>query len=768
MALSQPHANYTTALNNASSAGLDEDYLIILEYKDSSSGGKIGLSMDYSGNITDDEDGSSATVSFTPCITSSPSIREKIDLKNYSSSIGNVTVNIVDIETSESTFPLSNNNGRFSGEFPKSSGGRVFINSKVRIFSKVSSDTQTARFLKVFEGRLGSVQANFIAKTVSLKLNAYNPFKDIILPLTRDSLLGIPAPISYGNFTPNSTGGYATSGNFFEMPVHSNDGGFLTAVARDIAISSESVPHIFDDSTDSFIPIHHITSSDTGLASTVSSDGVHKTKFSTALIRTVKYKPDSIDTDTDNTGSSWTNTANILDSPSADDTSDFSSTTKTATINAGSGDDFSAVFNSDPITFNTPSIIGTVTNYAVTIVYKIVQTGDVATISGVHDLDMSLTKDANGDVTYGNSFANNGTNRPNGFTASQTTLADDATSSLITKTITFNSTDIAGDIPEFLSFRLSSTIEQDNDSSNRNHTVQFQVFDVRIVVSQKAKISGDNNQSGKREVLSIENVYNGANGYTASWDSSAITNIIDMHRDFIHRFGGLATSVTPTNYSSVKSARSNFDVRFHFYETRSLQSVLDKIQFEGAFIFRVNSQGNYVYINPDPPDDITSTSTGALTFSTSDIANVNFSIMPLQDLSTSHKLFYDLHPAKKTYRETLSRTSSDRSLLNFSTTQDNQQTFEFDTLTSSAGVTNWSDKYFARYGNVSNKIFVTMEITNPKFFYLEVGDVFNFNSSMGFAFDTDLDDDATGFIVLETQRSLGKLRVSAFNIGIET
>ena len=114
MALSQPHANYTTALNNASSAGLDEDYLIILEYKDSSSGGKIGLSMDYSGNITDDEDGSSATVSFTPCITSSPSIREKIDLKNYSSSIGNVTVNIVDIETSESTFPLSNNNGRFS------------------------------------------------------------------------------------------------------------------------------------------------------------------------------------------------------------------------------------------------------------------------------------------------------------------------------------------------------------------------------------------------------------------------------------------------------------------------------------------------------------------------------------------------------------------------------------------------------------------------------------------------------------------------------
>tara|TARA_A100000172_G_scaffold80972_1_gene72157 strand:+ start:1835 stop:4141 length:2307 start_codon:yes stop_codon:yes gene_type:complete len=768
MALSQPHANYTTALNNASSAGLDEDYLMILEYKTSSSSGKVGLSMDYSGNITDDEDSSGTTVSFTPCITSSPSIREKINIKNYTSSIGNVTVNIVDFENSVSTFSLSNDNGRFSGEFPKSSGGRVYINGKVRIFSKASTDTQTARFLKVFEGRLGSVEANFIAKTMSIKLNAYNPFKDILLPLTRDTELGIPAPISYGDYTPNATGAYTASSNFFEMPVHSISGGFLQGVARDIAIGSESVAHIFDDGSDSFIPLHHITSSDSGLASTVSTLGVHLTKSSTSIVRTVKYKPSSIDTDTDNTGSSWSNTANIMDSPTADDSSDFGSTTKTATINSGSGDDFSAVFNSDPITFNTPPIIGTVNAYAVTIVYKIAQVGDTSTIAGTHNLDMSLTKDASGNVTYGNSFANNGSNRPNGFTADTTNLADDATSSLLTHTITFNSTDIAGDIPDFLSFRLSSTIEQDNATSNRDHTVQFQIFDVRIVVSQKAKVSGDNNQSGKREVLSIDNLYNGANGYTASWDSSAITNIVDMHRDFLHRFGGLATSVTPTNYSSIKSARSNFAIRYHFYEPRTLQSVLDKIQFEGAFIFRINSQGSYVYINPDAPSAITSTSTGNLTFSTSDVANVNFKLMPLQDLSTSHKLFYDLHPAKKTYRETLSRTASDRTILNFSTTQDNQQTFEFDTLTSSAGVIDWSNKYFNKFATVENKIFVSMEITNPKFFYLEVGDVFNFNSSMGYAFDTDLDHEDTGFIVLETQRSLGKLKVTAFNIGVES
>ena len=88
------------------------------------------------------------------------------------------------------------------------------------------------------------------------------------------------------------------------------------------------------------------------------------------------------------------------------------------------------------------------------------------------------------------------------------------------------------------------------------------------------------------------------------------------------------------------------------------------------------------------------------------------------------------------------------------------------TLRTSAGVTDWSNKYFERFGNVENKIFVTMEIINPKFFYLEVGDFFNFDSSMGFAFDTDLDGSGTGFMVLETQRSLGKLRITAFNIGL--
>ena len=765
MALSAPHSNYTTALNNASSSGLDEDFLIILEYKTSSGSGKVGLSMDHSGNITDDEDSSGTTVSFTPCITSSPKIREKIDIKSYTSSVGNVAVNIVDFLVTESTFPLTNNNGRFSGEFPKSSGGRVYINGKVRIFSKITSDTQTARFLKIFEGRLASVQANFIAKTMTLKMNAYNPFKDIVVPLVRDTELGIPAPISYGNYTPNSTGNYPTSQSLFEMPVHKISGGFLRAVARDIAISSESVPHFYDDATDSFVPMHHISSSDSGLASTVSGLGVHFTKFSTGMIRTLKYKPDSIDTDTDNTGSSWSNTANAIDSPSADDTSTFTSTTKTTTISAGSGDDFTVVSNTDPITVNVPSITGVPTVYNVTLVYQLVQVGDTTSVDATHELDMSLTKDANGDVTYGNSFANNSANRPNGFTSSQTALTDDASSSVITKTITFNSTDLAGTIPDFLSFRISSTFEQGNAGSDRNHTLQFKVFDIRIQTTQLSKVTGDNNQSGKREVLSIENVYNGANGYTASWDSSAITNVVDMHRDFLHRFGGLSTSVTPTNYSSLKSARTNFDIRFNFYEPRTLQSVLDKIQFEGAFIFRVNSQGTYKYINLDVPEEVTSPN-GDLTFSTSDISNINFSSMPLQDLSTSHKLFYDLHPALKTYKESLSRTASDRTILNFSTTQDNQQTFEFDALTSSAGVTDWSNKYFARFGTAENRIFTSFDIINPKFFYTEVGDIFNFSSSMGFAFDTDLDDSNTGFVVTETQRSLGKMSIKGFFIGL--
>ena len=116
MALSQPHADYTSALTS----GMIEDYLVILSYYNASSSGSVGISLKTSATFN--------SIEYTPCIIKAPTIREKIDLKNYTSSFGNVTIDCVDFPTSVSTFDLSNDAGFFSGEFYENSGSRYYIN----------------------------------------------------------------------------------------------------------------------------------------------------------------------------------------------------------------------------------------------------------------------------------------------------------------------------------------------------------------------------------------------------------------------------------------------------------------------------------------------------------------------------------------------------------------------------------------------------------------------------------------------------------------
>jgi len=73
MALSQPHADYTSALVS----GVKEDYLVKLNWYDSddASTGTVGISMRSSATIN--------SISYTPAILKAPTIREGIDLKAY-------------------------------------------------------------------------------------------------------------------------------------------------------------------------------------------------------------------------------------------------------------------------------------------------------------------------------------------------------------------------------------------------------------------------------------------------------------------------------------------------------------------------------------------------------------------------------------------------------------------------------------------------------------------------------------------------------------
>lgn len=741
MALSQPHADYTSALTS----GMIEDYLVVMHYYNASSSGQIGLSLNSSATITVN----SASTKFTPAIMTVPTIREKIDLKRYISSLGNITLTVADFPTSVSTFDLTNSAGLFSGEFWNNNGNRFYINQKVEIFSMLNNSNDISKCLKIFEGRLADVQQNYQGKTVKLQITAYNPFDHISVPIARDNVENTPAPITYGPFTPNAYNDYATSVDLWRAPVlDKGKQGFVRALLRDESISADAQPHLWDELLEKFIPIGINISGSLDSASEA-YNGINISYADHRLFRVAKQKPIAV-------SGTGTNLGNAIDVPSADSTANFG-TTQLAGVSA-TGTQQSTDDNNDIVTFDLPQFTGRPTAYVITVVYKLKAVAD----AGVNYTDFTVRLNARIDdddfseSDNSNSIWNKTTNQLDASGGS-------TTSSLHTQNFTTTVDSLDG-FPNKFSIRTEASMAEYEGSGNLEH--QAEIYDIRISATCAVDLSQSNNnlQSGMREIIGVDYLYCGADGYTASWDSSAITTIVDMHRDLVYRFGGV--TATPTNWSALDSARSNYTVQYSTHEIQTLQALLNKCAYEGQFVFRTDCQGNYKYINPHPTSlSATSISGGSLTFELSDINNISFKMSPISDVLTKIKSKYNQHPATLKFQDidTFTNTTA-RTNYNFGTlANENTQEIDFHMLNSSSGISDWKTKYFDRFGEP--RMVVQFDVLDPKFYYLEVGDIFHFNANVGFFFNQDVGDDDIGFLITETKRTIGKITVTGIWLG---
>jgi hypothetical protein len=743
MALSQPHADYTSAL----ASGMIEDYLVVMHYYNSGGNGQIGLSLNSSATISVN----STSTKFTPAIMNVPTIREKIDLKRYRSSLGNITLTVADFPTSVSTFDLTNSAGLFSGEFWNNNGNRFYINQKVEIFSMLNNSNDISKCLKIFEGRLADVQQNYQGKTVKLQITAYNPFDHISIPTARDNVENTPAPITYGAFTPNAYNAYATSVDLWKAPVlDKGKQGFVRALLRDTTISADAHPHIWDDLLEKFIPIG-VNVGGTLDGASEAYNGINISFADQRLFRLVKQKPIAVN--------GGTNMNLAFDSPNADDTS-TNGTTQLAGISA-TGTQTSYNDNNDIVTFDLPQFSGRPTSYTITVVYKLRGVAE----TGVNYTDFTVRLNAKVDDTdFSEADVNSEWNKStNELTITDDSGEDDTTSSLHTQNFNVNVATTDG-YPTTLSLRTEASMDEVQGTGTMKH--QALIYDIRINATCAVDVSQSNNnlQSGMREILGIDYLYCGADGYTASWDSSAITTIVDMHRDLVYRFGGV--TATPANWSTVDSARSNYTVQYSTHEIQTLQSLLDKCAFEGQFIFRTDCQGNYKYINPHPTGfSATSISGGSLVFELSDINNISFKMSPISDVITKIKANYNQHPATEKWQDidTFTNTTA-RTNYNFGTlANENTQEINFHMLNATNGISDWKTKYFDRFGEP--RMVVQFDVLDPKFYYLEVGDTFQFNSNVGYFFNQDVGGDEVGFLITETKRTIGKITVTGIWLG---
>ena len=142
-------------------------------------------------------------------------------------------------------------------------------------------------------------------------------------------------------------------------------------------------------------------------------------------------------------------------------------------------------------------------------------------------------------------------------------------------------------------------------------------------------------------------LYTASDGGDKSWGNYAtITDIHRMHRDLLVDYAGMTTN-TPNNWDtgSLNDDRDGWTVRYWQLEQTTLKELLEKTQFEGAFIFRYklgdSTRPHYVYIKNNP--------SVVYTLSKYDIANINIETTDYNDIVTSQIVNYIKHPAENKY-----------------------------------------------------------------------------------------------------------------------
>lgn len=286
----------------------------------------------------------------------------------------------------------------------------------------------------------------------------------------------------------------------------------------------------------------------------------------------------------------------------------------------------------------------------------------------------------------------------------------------------------------------------------------YNVYD--LIVEFFTYIDADSDAGDKeRDIKNIEEVYIGVDGVKKAWDASnpCITPN-DIHRDLLHRECGITS--TPDGWADLETARSSFNARYWVLEETDLEGVLDKLQEEGAFIFRYNALGNpsYLYVK-----NSYSSSDVKATIGRNHISSISSSITPFKDLITKVKFKYDKDPASDSYTNEQEFTKNEsRERYGLSDKEDIMDK-SLDIVVDSQGVTALSDYYF----NIASqtKSLVDVVVVDSFMLGLEIGDIIKFEEAT-------LDEEIIGsadnqlrnkyYMIIKLNRSLGKgLKIQA-------
>ena len=802
-------------------------------------------------------------------ITNKPSIRESIDLEKGTSKTGNITLTC-------NNDTLANHSAKLAAEIYN--GTRYYLNHKVIAYSKVGS-ISSGDYLKIFTGRVKDVQINSNHQ-VTISIASATPVDYIKIPQYQSNS-GNYYPVVYGDFkkAPASTDASPdfidddTDVKLYPVEVDTiNEGVYNCLVHK--SFTNEYLHYPLKDSfrnSDNypiFAPVQQLDGSGNITLNVSSNDDYEGATDDTdrnvmpselTLLREYKYRPKIISTeevvDSDNVHAD----PFLLDGSypqagavDADANTYFKVSHRVTSASTNSNKTAQDYYK---IKFAPSKEDHKVTAYSVSISYDIAsRTNGFGGSSSQDSYEITaqcIGKFDGDDITETES---DDTKDENGsYSHSWDFLAD------------FSKSD--GNAPA--SFEIALFFSSVNMWNAETSSCVVKIKDISITA--KAEIIDENTtntySSGSASplehqsaVTAIKKLYLGGDGFYKSWDTDAnITNIVDMHRDILHRFSNVGyfvdstanlaetlnatdtgvdvsdasqvsagqiikiddeemeississntlTVVRGVNHTTAASHTNGTDVyemadplvnggnyynagnandlitlrsswKPEYWTTKEIdiKKLLEKCQFEGAFVFRFRTSDEspqYIYI----PNTVTSQHTIGL----SDISSMDISVTPIDKCITKRIIKWQRNPInnKHLFEETAEDTSNSiRSNYNIKSNE-NVETNKLDILigtlnksdtAKNTGSGNRNDGFANYYRNINGipKYIVNINLIDPEssgvgsnyFYGMEVGDFCAFNSTVSSAlpmFGGTFTD--SKFIVTGITRTAGSLKVT--------
>lgn len=699
-------------------------------------------------------------------VTNNPSIRESIDLKKSKAKTSNISL----------TVP----NFRYKGvDFSEElfGGASNYINREVQVWSVIDATvTQIATF------RLSDVSLE--DDTINISLVVHKPWDLIEFPQTQHPDYPIYEPVVYGDFTPasnaNATGENVQSayGTVFPVSVlHSSSDSIYTLMPRDYTTSDNAFIHHYVG-FNQFLPLRLSESVfsnegkrvDSITSTTIDNSGLNILKSRTHKVQSGTYNGGGFDgyvttapsdKEPPTTLQFFSNQDNMFKRTVTGALDD--SQVSTALFNDNTGESFNMILATPKKELYFDNIVKTLfrikTNVGTPQQFKHFVFSNE--FDGIND---NLIGGSGRQRTYGNLAFNSGTGDYSTDTGAIT--FNDTPSNA-----TANNLIVAGDeiLIRLTSIQSSSPPRLDNTLSIASCQLYY-----RSVIQE---FEGDENPTGlqlsakqdNEKIQEIKTFYCGGNGLKASWSGTPdITEIHEAHRDLLIRFAGLGTS-NPQNWSDLDSEK-DWKIRYWQLNPVQLEKELERLQYEGGFIFRYKkgkeTEPQYIYISDTYNDgDITYSKT----ISKNDLSDINVTPDSYDSLNTQMDIEYQKHPAERNYLiKTSAKNSTIRTKYNIDT-KENIAPVKLDAYVlpeiPTSPSSNPNDDFYSYYDNISGdvKLTISASIVNPKFFNIDIGETIEFTDmypekAFGKAY-TDV-----VFMITSVSRSLGKVQFKAREI----